>query len=61
MHGIKKKLLLPDGAAQPPWQFFTAIFFLGAANLEGPYTAMRMPSTTNSRISEMAIVRQPHA
>ena len=30
-------------------------------DIEGPYTAMRMPSTTYSRISEMAIVRQPHA
>ena len=30
-------------------------------DIEGPYSAMRMPSTTYSRISEMAIVRQPHA
>ena len=65
---------LRDGATQPPCQLLTVIFFLGAANLdlvfshvvcycfacdtEEQYTAMRMPSTTNSRISEMAIVGQ---
>ena len=69
-------LLLRDGGAQPPCQLFT-VFFLGAANLdlllyhvvchcfqrdiEGPYTAMRMPSTTNCRVLEMTIVGQPQS
>ena len=68
-------LFLCDGGAQPPCQLFTVIFFLGlqisicffchvvchcfTRDTEGPYIAMLMLSTTNSRTSEMAIVGQP--
>ena len=48
--------------------FFTGAFFLGLqisicffSHVERPYTAMRMPSTTNPTISETAIVGQLHA
>ena len=35
------------------------ILYCFARDIEGPCTAMRVPNTTNSRISEMSIVGQP--
>ena len=35
------------------------IFYYLTRDIEDSYTAMRMPSTTDSRISEMAVVGQP--
>ena len=68
-------LLLRDGGAQPPCQLFVLFFFLGlqisicffshvvsycfTRDIKGSCTTIRMPSTTSSRISEMAIVGQP--